>query len=66
MPDGVERSGVEHDPITDPYLQGGRLTDVVLFSIGVRDGSLRLDSPGGRWCAETATSIIETVTRRSR
>ncbi len=38
------------DPATEPWITDGRLTDLVLFSIGVaRDGSLRLDEPGARW-----------------
>jgi spore germination protein YaaH len=38
------------EPETEPWITDGRLTDLVLFSIGVaRDGSLRLDEPGARW-----------------
>lgn len=38
------------DPATEPWITDGRLTDLVLFSIGIaRDGSLRLDEPGARW-----------------
>lgn len=38
------------DPATEPWIVDGRLTDLVLFSIGVaRNGSLRLDEPGARW-----------------
>jgi hypothetical protein len=35
------------DPDTEPWITEGRLTDLVLFSVGVgKDGSLRLDEPG--------------------
>ncbi len=38
------------DPAAEPWITDGRLTDLVLFSIGVaRNGSLRLDEPGARW-----------------
>ena len=38
---------VPYEPAADPYIVDGRLTDIVLFSIGVRrNGSLRLDTPG--------------------
>ena len=38
------------DPDLDPWITEGRLTDLILFSVGVaRDGSLRLDEPGARW-----------------
>jgi spore germination protein YaaH len=38
------------DPDLDPWITEGRLTDLVLFSVGIaRDGSLRLDEPGARW-----------------
>jgi hypothetical protein len=50
-----------YDPGTDPYLRDRRLTDLVLFSVGVRrDGSLRLDTPGARFVlGDAATRIIE-------
>ena len=38
---------VPYDPATDPYIVDSRLTDIVLFSIGIRrNGSLKLDTPG--------------------
>ncbi|MCY7418172.1 MAG: hypothetical protein LH650_06680, partial [Chloroflexi bacterium] len=38
---------VPYDPATDPYIVSSRLTDIVLFSVGVRrNGSLKLDTPG--------------------
>lgn len=38
------------DPETEPWITDGRLTDLILFSIGIaRNGSLRLDEPGARW-----------------
>jgi hypothetical protein len=51
----------DYDPETDPYLRDRRLTDLVLFSVGVRrDGSLRLDTPGARFIlGDAATRIIE-------
>jgi spore germination protein YaaH len=54
------------DTQADRYLAGGRLTDVVLFSVGVRrDGSLRLDSPGARFVlGDSATRIIEAAHTR--
>ena len=40
-------TAVPYDPATDPYIVDSRLTDVVLFSIGIRrNGSLKLDTPG--------------------
>jgi hypothetical protein len=50
-----------YDPARDPYLTGQRLTDIVLFSVGVRrDGSLRLDEPGARFIlGDAATRIIQ-------
>lgn len=45
----VDSTSVPWDPATDPWIRDGRLTDVVLFSIGMRrNGSLRLDEPGAR------------------
>jgi spore germination protein YaaH len=38
------------DPGTEPWITDGRLTDLVLFSVGIaRNGSLRLDEPGAAW-----------------
>ncbi|MET0772311.1 MAG: glycosyl hydrolase family 18 protein [Candidatus Limnocylindrales bacterium] len=38
------------DPDLEPWITDGRLTDLVLFSVGIgRDGALRLDEPGARW-----------------
>ncbi len=38
---------VPYDPAVDPYIVDDRLTDIVLFSIGIRrNGSLKLDTPG--------------------
>jgi spore germination protein YaaH len=38
------------DPDSEPWITDGRLTDLVLFSIGIaRNGSLRLDEPGAEW-----------------
>jgi hypothetical protein len=48
--DGSFEGAPRWDPATDPWLTGGRLTDLVLFSVGIRrDGSLRLDEPGARF-----------------
>ncbi|MBX3031268.1 MAG: hypothetical protein KF809_14060 [Chloroflexi bacterium] len=45
----VAAANVPWDPATEPWIRDGRLTDVVLFSIGMRrNGSLRLDEPGAR------------------
>ena len=50
------------DPATDPYIGGGRLTDLVLFSVGVRrDGSLKLDTPGARFVLGDSGSDIITA-----
>ncbi|MFN8517952.1 MAG: glycosyl hydrolase family 18 protein [Chloroflexota bacterium] len=38
------------DPDAEPWITDGRLTDLVLFSVGIaRNGSLRLDEPGAQW-----------------
>ncbi len=52
--------GVPYDPATDPYIVGSRLTDIVLFSIGVRrNGTLKLDTPGAAFVlGPQATAII--------
>lgn len=61
LPYWVATSGdVPYDPATDPYILDGRLTDIVLFSIGIRrNGSLRLDTPGAAFVlGPRATALI--------
>ncbi len=61
VPYWVAASGtMPWDPATEPWIRDGRLTDVVLFSIGLRrNGSLRLDEPGARVIlGPTGTAII--------
>ena len=50
-----------YDPATDPYIVDGRLTDIVLFSVGVRrNGSLKLDTPGAAFVlSPRAAAIID-------
>lgn len=64
MVDGsFNENAPRYDPTTDPYVQEGRLTDLVLFSVGVRrDGSLRLDTAGADLIlGDAGTRIIKTA-----
>jgi len=49
------------DPATDPWIRDGRLTDLVLFSVGIRrDGALKLDEANARFVLSgAATRIIK-------
>ncbi len=53
---------VPYDPATDPYIVGSRLTDIVLFSVGVRrNGSLKLDTPGAAFVMGPRAAAIITA-----
>jgi hypothetical protein len=54
------------DPDLDPWITEGRLTDLILFSVGIgRDGSLRLDEPGARWIlSPEAADVISAAHER--
>jgi hypothetical protein len=49
------------DPATDPWIRDGRITDLVLFSVGIRrDGALQLDEANARFVlSPAATRIIK-------
>ena len=52
---------VPYDPARDPYILGNRLTDIVLFSIGIRrNGSLKLDTPGAAFVLSPGAAAIIT------
>ena len=52
---------VPYDPATDPYIVDSRLTDIVLFSVGVRrNGSLKLDTPGAAFVLSPRAAAIIT------
>jgi spore germination protein YaaH len=57
---------VPYDPQVDPYIVDGRLTDIVLFSVGIRrNGSLKLDTPGAEFVlSPRAASIIDAAHAR--
>ncbi|MEZ4596341.1 MAG: glycosyl hydrolase family 18 protein [Chloroflexota bacterium] len=54
------------DPEAEPWITDGRLTDLVLFSVGIaRNGSLRLDEPGAKWIlGPDAARVISEAHRR--
>lgn len=54
------------DPATEPWIVDGRLTDLVLFSVGIaRNGSLRLGEPGARWIlGPDAAAVISAAHER--
>ncbi len=54
------------DPATDPWIRDGRITDLVLFSVGIRrDGALKLDEPNARFVlGSAATRIIRAAHAR--
>ncbi len=52
---------VPYDPAMDPYIVDSRLTDIVLFSVGVRrNGSLKLDTPGAAFVLSPQAAAIIT------
>ncbi len=52
---------VPYDPAADPYILDGRLTDIVLFAVGVRrNGSLKLDTAGAAFVLGPRAAAIIT------
>ena len=54
------------DPATDPWIRDRRVTDIVLFSVGIRrDGALKLDEANARFVlSPAATRIIRAAHRQ--
>jgi len=54
------------DPATDPWIRDRRITDLVLFSVGIRrDGALKLDEANARFVlGPAATRIIRAAHRQ--
>jgi len=54
------------DPATDPWIRHRRITDLVLFSVGIRrDGALKLDEANARFVlSPAATRIIRAAHRQ--
>ena len=54
------------DPATDPWIRDRRITDLVLFSVGIRrDGALKLDDVNARFVlSPAATRIIRAAHRQ--
>lgn len=64
--DGSFTGAPAYDPATDPWLRDGRLTDIVLFSIGIkRNGALDLKGPNAAFIlGDAATRIIRAAHER--
>ncbi|MFN8622876.1 MAG: glycoside hydrolase family 18 protein [Chloroflexota bacterium] len=66
MANGAFQTAPRYDPDKDPWLRDRRITDLVLFSVGIRrDGSLKLDDANARFVlSDRATRIIKAAHAR--